>query len=110
MSSAKLTILQGLGDIRGSIYDFANAGDILDKHVHGDIDNHITIVACGRILAYSHDWEQEVPAGKIIDFKVGQPHEIKALEDNTRIVNIIKKYTPPESPATPSLLLDTVEV
>jgi quercetin dioxygenase-like cupin family protein len=110
MSSAKLTNLEGLGDIRGVIYDFEKAGDILEKHVHGDIDNHITIVACGRILAYSHDWETEVPAGKIIDFKVGEPHEIKALEDNTRIVNILKQYIPPMPTDSPELVVEQIKI
>jgi len=110
MSLAKLTVLEGLGDIRGSIYDFEKTGDILEKHVHGEIDNHITIVACGKILAYSHDWEQEVPAGKIIDFKVGEPHEIKALEDNTRIINITKKYMPTIPIDLPELVVERVEI
>ena len=81
-----------VGDIRGTIYDFEKAGDILDKHVHTEDDVHITIVARGKIKAYSHDWEIVAEAGKIVDFRVGEPHEIMALEDNTRIFNILKKY------------------
>ena len=83
--------LEGLGDIRGVIYDFAKAGDILPKHTHTENDVHITIVARGKIKAYSHDWEQEAIAGQILDFRVGEPHEIMALEDGTRIFNILKK-------------------
>ena len=81
-----------VGDIRGSIYDFEKSGDILEKHVHTENDVHITIVARGKVKAYSHDWEIEATAGQILDFRVGQPHEIMALEDNTRIFNIIKKF------------------
>jgi quercetin dioxygenase-like cupin family protein len=83
--------LEGLGDIRGMIYDFAKAGDILQKHTHTENDVHITIVARGKIKAYSHDWEKEAIAGQILDFRPGEPHEIMALEENTRIFNILKK-------------------
>ena len=83
--------LEDLGDIRGAIYDFAAIGDILPKHVHTEDNIHITIVARGRVKAYSHDWEKEASAGQIIDFRPEEPHEIMALEDNTRIINIQKK-------------------
>jgi quercetin dioxygenase-like cupin family protein len=82
------------GDLNGVIYDFKLTGDILPKHNHGEYDVHITIVARGRVKAYSHDWETEVPTGGLIDFKAGEPHEIMALEDNTRIFNIVKKMVP----------------
>lgn len=81
-----------LGDIKGRMYDFEFAGDILPKHVHTESDVHITIVARGKLKAYSHDWEQEATAGQLIDFRVGEPHELMAMEDNTRIFNILKKY------------------
>ena len=90
----KIKLLEGLGDSRGAIYDFEKAGDILEKHNHTADNVHITIVARGKIKTYSHDWEQENTVGQVIDFRPGEPHEIMALEDNTRIVNINKKYTP----------------
>lgn len=83
--------LENVGDLRGSIYDFEKAGDILPKHSHTEDNIHITIVARGRIKAYSHDWEQEGTAGQIFNFRPEEPHELMALEDNTRIVNIQKK-------------------
>jgi quercetin dioxygenase-like cupin family protein len=86
--------LVGLGDIVGSIYDFEFAGDVLPKHTHTEADIHITIVARGKIKAYSHDWSIEAEAGKILDFRPHEPHEIMALEPNTRIVNIQKKMAP----------------
>ena len=89
MLSAK--ILPKLGDLKGTIYDFEVAGDILPKHVHTEENVHITIVAKGKIKAYSHDWEREAIAGQILDFRAGEPHEIMALEDGTRIINIVKK-------------------
>jgi len=82
--------LHNIGDIRGTIYDFEKSGDILPKHVHDATNIHITIVAKGKIKAYSHDWKIEADAGKILDFRIGEPHEIMALEDNTRIINIVK--------------------
>jgi quercetin dioxygenase-like cupin family protein len=84
--------LENLGDIKGTIYDFEKVGDILPKHNHTEDSVHITIVARGKIKAYSHDWELEAMPGQILDFRPNEPHEIMALEDNTRIFNIIKKY------------------
>jgi quercetin dioxygenase-like cupin family protein len=82
--------LVNLGNIRGIIYDFSVTGDVLPMHVH-TVDNiHITIVSRGSIRAYSHDWSQTATAGQVVDFRVGEPHEICALEDNTRIINIQK--------------------
>lgn len=81
-----------LGDIRGAMYDFEFVGDILPKHVHDETNVHITIVTRGKIKAYSHDWEKEAVAGQILNFRAGEPHELMALEENTRIINIIKKY------------------
>ncbi len=79
------------------IYDFEKAGDVLAKHVHLDFDVHITIVARGKVKALSHDWSVEVSSGSMIDFRVGEPHEIVALEDNTRIYNISKKMFLPQA-------------
>lgn len=101
MSLAKPTPLQGLGDIRGAIYDFERAGDVVAKHVHGENDVHITIVARGKVKAYSHDWEKEAIAGQVLDFRVGEPHEIMALEDGTRIFNITKKFGGESNDYTP---------
>lgn len=84
--------LENLGDLKGTIYDFEKIGDVLPKHNHTEQDVHITIVARGKIKAYSHDWEQEAKAGQILDFRPGEPHELMALEDNTRIFNIVKKF------------------
>lgn len=82
--------LENLGSLRGIMYDFEQAGDILPKHNHTEDNVHITIVARGKLKAYSHDWEMEATAGQLLDFPAGQPHELMALEDNTRIFNIIK--------------------
>jgi quercetin dioxygenase-like cupin family protein len=83
--------LEGLGNLQGSMYDFEKAGDLLPKHSHSEDTVHITIVARGKIKAYSHDWEQEAVAGQLLNFRPNEPHEFMALEDNTRIFNILKK-------------------
>jgi quercetin dioxygenase-like cupin family protein len=82
--------LENLGSLRGAMYDFEKVGDLLPKHNHSENNAHITIVARGKLKAYSHDWEIEAIAGQLLDFPAGQPHEFMALEDNTRIFNIIK--------------------
>ena len=84
--------LENLGDIKGSMYDFEKSGDILPKHNHTEDTTHITIIARGKVRVYSHDWSIEAIAGQMLDFRPNEPHEIMALEDNTRIFNIIKKY------------------
>ena len=86
-----IKLLEDVGDLRGAIYDFAKIGDVLPKHTHTDDSIHITIVARGRIKAYSHDWELEAVAGQVLNFRPNEPHEIIAIEDNTRIFNILKK-------------------
>jgi len=78
------------GGLRMGVYDFEKVGDILPKHNHNEDTAHITIVARGKLKAYSHDWEMEATAGQLLDFPAGQPHELMAMEDNTRIFNIIK--------------------
>lgn len=96
--------LQNCGDLRGAMYTFEKAGDVLPKHNHTENDVHITIVARGSLKAYSHDWELEATAGQMLNFRPGEPHELMALEDNTRIFNIVKKFggqvndSSPESP------------
>ena len=101
MLLAKPTPLSNIGDIKGTIYDFEKVGDVVAKHVHGVDDVHITIVARGKVKAYSHDWEKEAIAGQVLDFRVGEPHEIMALEDGTRIFNILKKHNGVPNDYTP---------
>lgn len=84
--------LTEVGDLRGAMYTFEKVGDVLPKHNHTEDDVHVTIVARGRIRAYSHDWSLEASAGQMLNFRAGEPHEIAALEDDTRIFNIVKKF------------------
>jgi quercetin dioxygenase-like cupin family protein len=83
------------GGLRVIIFDFEVAGDVLPFHVHDEKTVHITIVTRGKIKAYSHDWEKEASAGATLDFRPNEPHEIVALEDNTRIINVAKNSFDP---------------
>jgi quercetin dioxygenase-like cupin family protein len=78
------------GNLRGTIYTFEQVDDVLPMHTHQEGDAHITIVARGRIKAHGNEWSAEYGAGSVIDFPADQSHEFIALEDNSRIVNIIK--------------------
>jgi quercetin dioxygenase-like cupin family protein len=78
------------GNLNGIVYTFEQAGDVLPMHTHQEGNAHITIVARGRIKAHGNEWSAEYGAGSVIDFPSNQSHEFIALEDNSRIVNIIK--------------------
>jgi len=86
--------VRGWGDLAGVIYDFEKSGDILPKHTHAKVDSHITIIVRGKVKIYSHDWEILGFPGNIIDIKENVPHEIMALEDNSKIVNLLKIVPP----------------
>lgn len=62
-------------------------------HDHDEATAHITIVAKGKLKAHGDGWEREANAGQILDFPAHQPHELTALEDGTRAVNIIKRQS-----------------
>ena len=94
--------LNAYGDLNGAMYDFEYVGDVLKKHNHTEETVHITIVARGKIKVYSHDWEIEATAGQMLDFRPNEPHEFMALEDNTRIFNIVKKFGGQSNDYTPA--------
>jgi quercetin dioxygenase-like cupin family protein len=83
------------GNLNGSIYDAAEVGDTLLMHSHGEHDVHITIVARGSFKVHGDGWEMVAKAGDVLDWKVGQRHELIALEPNSRFVNIIKGVMTP---------------
>jgi quercetin dioxygenase-like cupin family protein len=78
------------GKLSGTVYTFEKVGDTLPMHTHTDGNAHITIVARGKVKAHGNEWEAEYSAGAVIDFPTDQSHEFIALEDDSRIVNIIK--------------------
>ena len=79
-----------LGKLTGTIFDFTVSGDVLPMHQHGEADVHITVVARGSFRAHGNGWERILKAGDVADWQTHDPHEFVALEDNSRIVNIIK--------------------
>jgi quercetin dioxygenase-like cupin family protein len=85
-----LTKDANFGGLKVLIHDFQEVGDTLPLHVHDQRSVHITVVARGRIKAFSHDWQKEASAGVVLNFREGEPHEIVALEANTRIVNVLR--------------------
>lgn len=76
--------------VKGAIYDFPDIGDLLPMHTHDNLTIHITIVSRGSFKAHGDGWEMTARAGDVIDWKVGQAHELIALEPNSRFVNIVK--------------------
>ena len=92
MSLPELKIIERIGDLRGSRYDFLKAGDEIPLHVHPtDAENHVTIVAWGRIRVYNRHRSDEFDAPAMIAHKVGTPHAIMALTDGACIFNIRTK-------------------
>lgn len=79
-----------VGKLTGTVYTFEKAGDTLPMHTHVDGNAHITIVARGSVKAHGNNWSAEYGTGSVVDFPADQSHEFIALEDNSRIVNIIK--------------------
>jgi len=79
------------GDLRGAIYDYPEAGDILPMHTHTEDNVHISIVARGSFKISGEQWEMIGKTGDVIDWRPYQAHEFIALEDNSRLINIVKK-------------------
>lgn len=79
-----------LGKLVGVIYDFPEVGDELERHTHTEQDVHITIVSRGRIIVLGDGWEREASAGVVLDWEPGVYHAFRALDPNTRVVNITK--------------------
>jgi hypothetical protein len=79
-----------IGNLIVEFFEMSEIGSGLNKHVHGEDYAHISIVTQGSIKAFSHDWEKIVKQGQLVDFKVGQPHGMIALEKDTKVINVRK--------------------
>jgi quercetin dioxygenase-like cupin family protein len=79
-----------LGKLNLTVYDFVATGDTLPMHSHTPENNHITVVARGSFKAHGDGWERTLSSGDVADWQPDQPHEFIALEDKSRIVNILK--------------------
>ena len=82
--------IRKIGKLNATIYEFAVAGDVLPMHTHGEDDVHITIINKGSFRIITDTYQKVVVPGQIMDWRVGEPHEIVALEPNGRIINILK--------------------
>ena len=75
-------------------YHFNKAGDVLPRHQHTEANNHVVIVQLGSCIVREFEngetLEYIVKAGQTLDSTLPIDHEIEALEDNTRILNLVK--------------------
>jgi len=83
-----------INSLKGTYYEFPKKEDILGGHYHSQGQGHITIVQSGcvaiRSLYLDQAWEKIGKAGDVFDLPDEQWHEIIALEDNSKILNIQK--------------------
>ena len=83
-----------VNSLKGVCYDFPKKDDILGRHYHSQGQGHITIVQSGCVaiksLYLDQAWEKVGKAGDVFDLPDEQWHEIVALEDNSKILNIQK--------------------
>lgn len=98
-----------VGDLRGVIYTFEVAGDVLPYHTHGPLDAHITIVARGRVRmelgilkdgAFLIEEAMGLREGGCVDTVPGVYHQFVATTDDARIFNIVTRLSTnaPNSP------------
>ena len=90
--SAPTTAPYKNGRLTGTLFTFAQVGDILEMHVHGTGDTHITFVISGEIEAYGPErvWSGVYGPGAVLSFSAEQWHEFAATKPNTKILNILK--------------------
>jgi hypothetical protein len=84
----------GVNSLIGVHYEFPKKDDVLLGHYHSHGQGHITIVQSGCVaiksLYLDAAWEKVGRAGDVFDLPDEQWHEITALEDNSKILNINK--------------------
>lgn len=78
------------GSLKGTIYDFLRKGDSLPMHDHTPESAHICVIAKGSLTVLYGDERTPTthPQGQVLD--PDYPHELRAGEDGTRIVSILK--------------------
>lgn len=80
------------GQLDVVVYDFEYTDDLLESHSHHRDQTHITICVRGEVEVIFHDKTVSLKEGNIIEFFPLQAHAIKALTDNSRVVNIPVNY------------------
>ncbi len=78
------------GKLKGTLYKFEEIGDKLEEHSHTQFDVHITIVISGSIQVFCGEFCENYRPGSIVSFVEDSPHEIVAMEKDTRILNLLK--------------------
>jgi quercetin dioxygenase-like cupin family protein len=93
MGLAKPTVYKS-GILNGTVYVFDLENDVLAEHYHPKDMGHITFVVKGSVqinaTKMNNPWTRVGKAGDFFDLPDDQWHEIIALEDNTKILNIQK--------------------
>lgn len=80
-----------IGKLSLAIYSFEYVNDELPMHDHTEDNAHITIVNKGKLKAYGpeNSWERILEKGQVVVFAPYDPHAFVALEDDSKITNII---------------------
>ena len=93
MGLAKATEFK-TGALLGAVYVFGLKEDVVGEHYHTKGDGHITFVLRGSVRIegrkINNPWSRVGKAGDFFDLPDDQWHEIIALEDDTKILNIKK--------------------
>ena len=78
-------------------WTFEKIDDAVPMHNHLPEDDHISILVKGKIYAFGRGWDMTLDTpGDIINFLPNHPHEFKALEADSILVNIRKGRIAPE--------------
>lgn len=85
--------LKMYGELDTIKYFFEKKGDILPLHSHVKETQHITIVLKGSVHLIGPNLNKKLKQGEIYDYsEEEQTHEIKALKDDTIVLNITKRF------------------
>jgi quercetin dioxygenase-like cupin family protein len=90
MQIVNLPKIVNYGKLVLNVYDFDKMDQILPMHNHISGGEHISIVARGSFLVKGENWNNVLKTGDIVDWEKHINHEFLALEDNSRLVNIMK--------------------
>ena len=78
------------GRLMMNVYEFKTTNTILPMHNHVSGGGHISIVGRGCFEAKGDGWSKILKQGDIVDWDDRQNHEFISLEDNSRLINIVK--------------------
>lgn len=81
----------------GTLYRFRKAGVVLPRHSHSARSNHSTVVLAGSFSLSEGEATRTVRAGDILALAAEVPHEFRALEDESLILNLARLNATAES-------------